>query len=76
MAKMRSILIIIAVLVAVSGTAWAQAASSAEARLREKNITLPTPAAPVGNYVGAVRVGNLLFVAGHGPGPKYRGKPG
>ncbi len=39
----------------------------AEARLREKNITLPTPATPVANYVGAVRVGNLLFVSGHGP---------
>jgi enamine deaminase RidA (YjgF/YER057c/UK114 family) len=40
---------------------------SAEARLREKNITLPSPATPMANYVGAVRVGNLLFVAGHGP---------
>jgi enamine deaminase RidA (YjgF/YER057c/UK114 family) len=39
----------------------------AEARLRDKNITLPTPATPVANYVGAVRVGNLLFVSGHGP---------
>ena len=39
----------------------------AEARLKEKNLTLPAPATPVANYVGAVRVGNLLFVAGHGP---------
>jgi len=76
MTKFGSIFIVTVVLVTVLGTAWARAASSAEARLREKNITLPTPAAPVGNYVGAVRVGNLLFVAGHGPGPSYRGKPG
>ena len=40
---------------------------SAEARLAEKNIVLPPPATPMANYVGAVRVGSLLFVSGHGP---------
>jgi enamine deaminase RidA (YjgF/YER057c/UK114 family) len=40
---------------------------SAEARLRDKNITLPAPTKPLANYVGAVRVGNLLFLSGHGP---------
>jgi enamine deaminase RidA (YjgF/YER057c/UK114 family) len=40
---------------------------SAEARLKEKNITLPPPPTPMANYVSAVRVGNLLFCAGHGP---------
>jgi enamine deaminase RidA (YjgF/YER057c/UK114 family) len=39
----------------------------AEARLRELGIELPEPSRPVANYVGAVRVGNLLFVSGHGP---------
>src|SRR2546425_9222665 len=39
----------------------------AEARLKEKNITLPTPPTPLANYVGSVRVGNLLFLSGHGP---------
>jgi enamine deaminase RidA (YjgF/YER057c/UK114 family) len=52
----------------------------AESRLKEKNITLPTPSTPVANYVGAVRVGNLLFVSGHGPirdgKPTARGKVG
>ncbi len=53
----------------------------AEARLKEKNITLPRPATPVANYVGAVRAGNLLFVSGHGPlradgKPSARGKVG
>jgi enamine deaminase RidA (YjgF/YER057c/UK114 family) len=53
----------------------------AEARLKEKNITLPVPPTPVANYVGAVRVGNLLFVSGHGPlrqdgKPSARGKVG
>jgi enamine deaminase RidA (YjgF/YER057c/UK114 family) len=53
----------------------------AEARLKELGITLPQPAAPLANYVGAVRVGNLLFVSGHGPDrtdgkPMARGKVG
>ena len=47
---------------------------SAEAKLKERSITLPTPATPVANYVGAVRVGNLLFVSGHGP-LRQDGKP-
>ena len=53
----------------------------AETRLKEKNITLPQPATPVANYVGAVRVGTLLFVSGHGPmradgKPRTKGKVG
>ncbi len=40
---------------------------SAEARLKEKNIALPKQATPMANYVSAVRTGNLLFLAGHGP---------
>lgn len=53
----------------------------AEARLKELGITLPQPATPLANYVGAVRVGNLLFVSGHGPDradgkPMVRGKVG
>ncbi|HXH82299.1 MAG TPA: RidA family protein [Candidatus Tectomicrobia bacterium] len=46
----------------------------AEARLKDLAISLPTPAMPVANYVGAVRVGNLLFVSGHGP-IRTDGKP-
>jgi enamine deaminase RidA (YjgF/YER057c/UK114 family) len=53
----------------------------AEARLKELNITLPPPGTPMANYVGAVRVGTLLFVSGHGPlrtdgRPSARGKLG
>jgi enamine deaminase RidA (YjgF/YER057c/UK114 family) len=39
----------------------------AEARLRELGIQLPPVPAPMGTYVRAVRTGNLLFLAGHGP---------
>jgi enamine deaminase RidA (YjgF/YER057c/UK114 family) len=33
-------------------------------RLEELGITLPNPVAPIANYVGFVRTGNLLFVSG------------
>jgi enamine deaminase RidA (YjgF/YER057c/UK114 family) len=54
---------------------------SAEARIKELGLTLPEPARPVGNYVPGVRVGNLLFLSGHGPvrtagQPSARGKVG
>jgi enamine deaminase RidA (YjgF/YER057c/UK114 family) len=39
----------------------------AEAVLVQKNITLPSPMKPGGNFVTAVRSGSLLFLAGHGP---------
>jgi enamine deaminase RidA (YjgF/YER057c/UK114 family) len=40
---------------------------NAEEKLKDLGITLPTPPQPVANYVRAVRVGNFLFVSGHGP---------
>ncbi|HUP35240.1 MAG TPA: RidA family protein [Candidatus Limnocylindria bacterium] len=53
----------------------------AEARIKELGITLPDPPKPMGNYIPAVRVGNLLFLSGHGPirvadQPLTRGKVG
>ena len=54
---------------------------SAEARIKEIGLALPPPPKPGGNYVPGVRVGNLLFLSGHGPGrvdgvPSVRGKVG
>ncbi len=40
---------------------------SPEERLAALGIELPTPPAPVANYVRAVTTGNLVFLAGHGP---------
>ncbi len=40
---------------------------SAETRLKELQIILPTPAKPVAKYKPAVLVGNMLYVSGHGP---------
>lgn len=55
-------------------------AQDAESKLKEKGITLITPGKPVANYVNAVRVGNLLFLAGKGPtkpdGTNITGKVG
>jgi enamine deaminase RidA (YjgF/YER057c/UK114 family) len=39
-------------------------AGTAERKLAELGIALPTPAAPVANYIPLVRVGSLLFVSG------------
>jgi enamine deaminase RidA (YjgF/YER057c/UK114 family) len=49
-------------------------------RLQELGINLPTPGAPLGTYVHAKRVGNLLYLSGKGPhsadGMVPRGKLG
>ena len=65
-------------LMVMSSRGIAQTVSTAEARLKELNITLPSVPPPVANYVNSVRVGNLLFLAGNtaGPGWKYKGKVG
>jgi len=39
-------------------------AGTIEAKLASLGITLHAPAAPIANYVGSVRTGNLLFVSG------------
>jgi enamine deaminase RidA (YjgF/YER057c/UK114 family) len=49
-------------------------------RLNDLNIKLISPSKPMANYVKAVRSGNLLFLAGHGPtladGSNIQGKVG
>lgn len=53
---------------------------SPEERLHELGLELPRVPPAVGTYVGAVPVGNILFVAGHGPfkdgKPTFIGKLG
>ncbi len=54
---------------------------SAETRLKEIGIALPSPVTPMANYVSSVRSGNLLFLSGHVPRgmdgkPPARGKLG
>src|SRR5690349_22519441 len=49
-------------------------------KLKDLNVELFTPGKPIANYVKAVRTGNLLFLAGHGPtkadGSNITGKVG
>ena len=51
-----------------------------EDKLAELKIALHQPPKPVANYVNAVRTGNLIFLAGHGPqkpdGTNITGKVG
>ncbi|TDT99476.1 enamine deaminase RidA (YjgF/YER057c/UK114 family) [Azorhizobium sp. AG788] len=53
---------------------------SVEQKLAELGITLPTPTAPLANYVPSVRTGNLLFISGQvsidGAGKLSTGKLG
>lgn len=41
--------------------------SNPETRLQELHLTLPDVPKPMAVYKSAVRVGNLVFVSGHGP---------
>ena len=45
----------------------ASSAQDAEINLKKMGIVLEPPSSPVANYVNAVRVDNLLFLAGKGP---------
>ena len=49
-------------------------------RLKDLGVELIAPTKPMANYVKAVRVGNLIFLAGHGPtkadGTNVTGKVG
>lgn len=39
----------------------------AEQKIQELGLELPPPPQPAGTYLPTVRVGNILYVAGHGP---------
>jgi enamine deaminase RidA (YjgF/YER057c/UK114 family) len=51
-----------------------------ENKLKELGVELPNPPVPAANYIGFVRVGNLLFIGGNigriNGVLKYRGKVG
>lgn len=63
----------------VASSAFAQKIDF-DKKLKELNVELFTPGKPIANYVKAVRTGNLLFLAGHGPtkadGSNITGKVG
>ena len=57
-----------------SCAAYSQVEPTPEQQIRDRNIVLPQVSAPVGRYVPFVRVGNMLYVSGHGPTELWRGK--
>ena len=61
---MKKLIAIFFTFILFSFTSFSQ---DAEQRLKEKGIVLSPPSKPVANYVNAVRVGNLIYLAGKGP---------
>ena len=47
--------------------------SAVEDKLSSMGLTLPDLPSPIGNYVPAVRTGNLMFLSGVGPAPRPDG---
>lgn len=62
----RKLPAIIASLLLVSSVISAQSVDP-ETRIKQLGIVLQTPPPPSANFVGAVRVGNLVFLSGQGP---------
>lgn len=54
-------------IVLLIGFSICASAQDAEKKLKDLKIDLLKPAAPIGTYTKAVRVGNLIFLSGHGP---------
>ena len=48
-------------------------AQSPEENLKALGITLPKQSAPIANYVGYVRTGNLIYLSGSGPDNAFKG---
>ena len=66
---MKNLILITSIFVFTSFNGFAQNETEydPEARLVELGIELSEPSAAIGNYVNAVRTGNLIFLAGKGP---------
>jgi len=58
-------LITVILVVAAAGATVAQT-TDPEKKLSEMGLQLPAVSKPIANYVKAVRVGNLVFLSGHG----------
>ena len=62
--RVRGVILGLALVTAMPAAAQEQ---TPEQKLAALGVTLPAVDAPVANYVKAVRSGQLLFTAGHGP---------
>jgi enamine deaminase RidA (YjgF/YER057c/UK114 family) len=74
---MKKILIL---MLSVAVISVASAQTEIDNKLKELGVELFPPSKPMGTYVKAVRTGNLLYLAGHGPtkadGSNITGKVG
>lgn len=60
---MKKSIILFALFISISAAAQVDY----DKKLKDLGVTLMPPSKPVANYVKAVRTGNLIFLAGHGP---------
>ncbi|MEM8965866.1 MAG: RidA family protein [Bacteroidota bacterium] len=65
--KTLTILLTVALTILVSDATFANPPGDIEQKLEEMGVTLYEMPPPTANYVRAVRSGNLIFLAGHGP---------
>lgn len=63
---MKKYLLLIVTIFCVT-LSFSQQKTDYDKKLKELGIELLTPSKPIANYVKAVRVGNLLYLSGHGP---------
>ncbi|KQS27931.1 RidA family protein [Dyadobacter sp. Leaf189] len=67
MSKTASKIILAFILAVFASPSFAQSRPDVEKKLTEMGITLPKLNASKGNLLRAVRVGNLVYLSGHGP---------
>lgn len=60
---MKNLIVLLALFISIS----ASAQIDFDKKLKDLGVTLMEPSKPIANYVKAVRTGNLIFLAGHGP---------
>lgn len=61
-------ILMIAIAILISSVCTIAQKNDYDKKVKELGIELFAPTKPVANYVKAVRVGNLLYLSGHGPG--------
>jgi len=64
---MKKLIAFALLITTVTTLSFAQKKTDFDKKLKELGIELMAPSKPIANYVKAVRVGNLLYLSGHGP---------
>lgn len=64
---MKKLIAFALLITSMTTLSFAQKKTDFDKKLKELGIELMAPSKPIANYVKAVRVGNLLYLSGHGP---------